>query len=148
MTDPGSVGATPQSQQQHTTTSPEGASMSSENRNARQLDVEAFSLYGTDQTRGNHVHYEADDDLTVQCARALGSGQRAGLVLVELGIDGYETHKVRVECGAVIIDHAEDETVLHYGGDKVAALDDALAAIEAVRDKLEAIRRLAGSDAA
>ena len=135
----GSVGATSQSQQQHTnTTSPEGASMSSENRDARQLDVEAFSLYGTDKTRGN-VHYEADDDL---------SGQLAGLVLVELGIDGYETHKVRVDLSAVMIDHAEDETVLHYGGDKVAALDDALAAIEAVRDQLEAMRRLASSDAA
>lgn len=96
------------------------------------LDVEAFTLHGD----GTNLHYETDGDLFVQCKPALGGGERAGLVLVELGIDGYKTHRARVDLHGFM----DDPEALTYDRDRVAALDDAIEALTAIRDQLATMR--------
>lgn len=96
---------------------------------AYRLDIEAFTLR-SDQT---DVHYEADSDLFVDYRP---KGDRAGLVMVELGIDGYRSHRVRTD----VQRFAEDPEMFTYAGDRIAALDDAIEALSAVRDQLATMR--------
>ena len=102
----------------------------------RALEVEAFSLYGDDDT--GHVHFEDDGNLFVHYSP---NGTRmpnlAGLLVVELGIDGYRSHRVRAEVRN-FRNVAPDEFA--YSGDRVAALNDAIDALTAVRDQLEVMR--------
>lgn len=99
------------------------------------LDVEAFTLSNGE----SNVHFEADDDLAVSVKPARGSGSVAGLVLLELGIDGYQTHRARVD----VFGASEDPEEYHYGSDQLAALDDAIDALMAVRDQLAVMRTAA-----
>lgn len=108
--------------------------------NHYKLDVEAFSLF--DRTEGEDkrpiVHFEVDPDLYVTARAARGGGVSAGLVLVDLGIDGYLTHRVRVDTRPVRSD--SDPEAFDYEGDRLHALDDAIEALTAVRDQLAAMR--------
>lgn len=93
-------------------------------------DIEAFNLYGDNGS----VTYERDHDLEYGVMSARRGGTVAGLVLIELGIDGYKTHQVRLDFGVVdrepgIFDYAP-------GGDEVRAFTDAIEALTTVRDRL------------
>lgn len=96
------------------------------------LDVEAFTL--SDGT--TNLHYEADDDLAVNSKQARGGGSVAGLVFLELGIDGYRTHRARVD----VLGGSEDPEAYTYGLDRLAVLNDAIEALTATRDQLAAMR--------
>ena len=96
------------------------------------LEVEAFTLR-TDET---HVHFETDHDLMVTCKAATGGGSHAGLVLVQLGIDGYRTHRAQLDLSAF----ADDDDAVHYNGSQVDALTDAIDALTAARDQLEVMQ--------
>lgn len=98
--------------------------------------VGAFSVeLPGDATR----HYERDVDLTVGVKGASRGGQVAGVVLVELGIDGNDMHMARLNFNWV--DGAsEDAAVFHYalpsGDDEVRALTDAIECLTVLRDQL------------
>lgn len=101
-------------------------------------NVESLNLYASD---GDQIlHYEEDHDLHVHCKAANRGGTTAGLVLVELGIDGYETHRVRFNVGS---GHLEETEAFRYAlqGDEVRALTDAINAMTALRDELARVQR-------
>lgn len=77
------------------------------------------------------VHYSLDHDLHMQTKATRHDGQVSAVVLVELGIDGYTTHGVRLDYGA-----AEPDGLTYRHGDEVRALTDAIEAMTAVRDKV------------
>lgn len=156
MTDPGSVGATSQSQQQHTTYPNGGNTMTSSNRKPFRLSVESFALFNNDSA----VSFEADDDLSIGVSRALGNptdpaermrsrlASQAALVLIELGIDGDPSHRVRVQRTGNFPGPGEDrglyEDAYNYptradGGDALI-LGDAIEACQAILDQLLVMR--------
>ncbi len=102
---------------------------------ARALAVEAFSLLGDSDTA--HLHFEDSPDLFVQY-RPEGHGDFAGLVVVELGIDGELMHRVRTDVHRA--GGRDDADAYGYCGNRVAALEDAIEALTAVRDQLAAMR--------
>lgn len=95
------------------------------------LDVERFTLSDQARTR----HFEGDAELRLGCKGALDGGSQAALVLIELGIDGYDSHRVRIEHQPVL-----DPDALTYQRDDVAALDAAIETLTAIRDQLAAMR--------
>jgi len=116
------------------------------NRNY-QLDVEAFSLFAD----GASVHYEADPDLSIGVNLALTGNRdvranQAALVLIELGIDGHETHRVRVDRTGNYPGPGEDAAdyadAFNYprSGSEAFILGDAIEACQAVLDQLFAMR--------
>lgn len=122
------------------------------NRNYR-LDVEAFSLLSDDETC---IDFQLDNDLYVGVDRALGNNpdpakrkgkiaSQAALVLIELGIDGNRTHRVRLERTGNIPGPGDDpsdyETAFNYPRSGEAfILGDAIEACQAVLDQLLVMR--------
>lgn len=96
--------------------------------------IEQFSLYADG---GKALSFEQDMDLHVhtKAARGGGRGSVAAVVLVELGIDGYEAHRARLDYGLVPLDDTE---AFRYdrGRDEVRVLTDAIDALTALRDEL------------
>ena len=87
-----------------------------------QLDVEDFTLSdGKDATR----HFERDHDLDHKTRKALGSGTQRAVVLVTLGIDEYDCHRVQL-----------DFMPGHYDDGAHAVICEAQAALEAIRLQL------------
>jgi hypothetical protein len=115
-----------------------------------QLGVEQFSLF--DRDGDTILHFEVDPDLYVGCKDAIvGAGghphpSMAGLVLIELGIDGYPTHRVRVERTGNIPGPDDDprlyDDAFNYEREEapVAMLDDAINALQALRDQLDVMQ--------
>lgn len=128
--------------------------MTSNNRKQYRLDVEAFTLSDGE----TNVHFELDNDLYIGVDRALGNPQdrgeraartrlasQAALVLVELGIDGERTHRVRLERTGNIPGPGEDrgryEDAFNYPASGEAfILGDAIEALQAVLDQLLVMR--------
>ena len=98
------------------------------------LNVEAFNLYDQD---GGSVHYVDDSDVFIDYTpHGIKGADFAGLIVLELGIDGYRTHRVRTE----VRHFAADDETFTYGGDRLTALNDAIEALTAVRDQLRAMK--------
>lgn len=118
------------------------------------LHVDNFSVVDpeADGGRGLDVTFEVDPDLYLGCGRALGNvpGRRianqAALVLVELGIDGSASHRVRVDHTGNMPGPNDDPALFadafNYprGGGYVEILTDAIESLTALRDQLEAFR--------
>lgn len=130
--------------------------MTSSNRNPFRLSVESFALFND----AGAVHFEADDDLSIGVSRALGNpddpaerqrrrlASQAGLVLIELGIDGDPAHRVRVQRTGNYPGPGEDRSLYEdahnyptraEGGDALI-LGDAIEALQAVLDQLLVMR--------
>lgn len=108
-----------------------------------EVGADAFTLTArTDnperRTGPQTIHYERDHDLMVTCKNANRGGTQAGLVLIELGVDGYECHTVRLD----MMRPGQDDDEYHYAssGDEVWALTDAIEALTAVRDQIARIQ--------
>ncbi len=106
-----------------------------------EVEVEAFNLHYREL--GRTFDYVRDADLSGvlgdEFTKHVGGGHRAGLVVVELGIDGYEAHRVRVDVGIIPPEHTD---VLRYrnSGDEVRMLTDAIEAMTAIRDELARVQ--------
>lgn len=103
------------------------------------LDVERFTLSNSSANDGygRTRHFEGDAELHHGCRAALGSGSQAALLLIELGIDGADSHRVSIEHQPPSV---LDPDAVHYGRDDVAALDDAIETLTAIRDELARMR--------
>ena len=101
---------------------------------AYRTTVESLSLYATDEV-GASVHYQLDPDLHARTKAASDGGEVSAVVFVELGIDGYATHGVRLDYGVA----EPDGLNVYRHGDEVRALTDAIEAMTAVRDELERV---------
>lgn len=128
--------------------------MTISNRNPYRLDVEAFSLYDGE----SNITFELDNDLYIGVDRALGNPQdraermakprlasQAALVLVELGIDGENSHRVRVARTGNIPGPGDSperwEDAFNYPTHGEAfILGDAIAACQALLDQLLVMR--------
>lgn len=86
---------------------------------------------------GRSLHYERDHDLTVNTKTALGGGTQAAIILLELGIDGHETHRARLDFGFNPAEDGEEVFTYDRRGDEVRALTDAIDTLTALRDHLE-----------
>lgn len=124
----------PASSNNHLTAGMTTAGMTTEGYEVR---VEALNLYATEADRS--YDYERDGDLTVNCAAAHRGGTVAGLILVELGIDGNEMHRVRLDFG--VGETHPDAYRLRRSGDEVRALTDAIDAMTALRNELARVQR-------
>ncbi|MDO9498102.1 MAG: hypothetical protein Q7J48_20530 [Nocardioides sp.] len=90
-----------------------------------------------DPESGRNLHFERDHDLTVETKRANRGGEIAAVLLIELGIDGCETHQARLDFGHITGAYNDPEA-FHYAltGDEVRALTDAIDTLTALRDEL------------
>lgn len=97
------------------------------------LEVESFTVsLDRGSEYGTARHFERDHDLEVGVKGARRGGTVAGIVLVELGIDGYDTHLARVDFGSV----DRDAECRYRTGDSVRALTDAIDCLTLLRDQL------------
>lgn len=110
---------------------------------AYRVSVDELTLYDSEANRV--LHYERDHDLTVQAKAANRGGEIAALLLIELGIDGAETHQARLDFG--IIKGSEGDGAFRYnrGGDEVRVLTDAIETLTALRDQLERVTAASGA---
>lgn len=101
------------------------------------LDVERFTLAdpSANDGYGSTRHFENDAELRHGCRDALGAGSQAALLLIELGIDGADSHRVRLEHQPV-----REPDAVNYKRDDVAALDAAIETLTAIRDELARMR--------
>lgn len=81
--------------------------------------------------------YERDEDLSIGIRRAQdGRGSHAGVLLVELGIDGYPCHRARLDFGYL---KDADEEAFNYDRSpdaELRALTDAIETLTILRDEL------------
>lgn len=103
---------------------------------ALKVGIEAFSLFEQDGDQRS-FHYEYDHDLTVNTKAASQGGEVAALLLVELGIDSYPAHRVRLGVG--VCDREGDAFFYESSGDEVRILTDAIETLTALRDRLALI---------
>ena len=62
------------------------------------LEVEGFTLH---DEKGASRHFERDHDLEVKARKALGaSGDQRAVLLISLGVDGYDCHRVQLDYSA------------------------------------------------
>ena len=91
-----------------------------------QLTVEGFTLYdGKDATR----HFERDHDLAHKTRKALGGGTQRAVLLVTLGIDEYDCHRVQLDYGPGRYDDGAHD-----------AVSEAIEALEVIRQQLSVMQ--------
>ena len=103
-----------------TTTLPTNRDNAEINRFDR-LDVEGFTLH---DDKGASRHFERDHDLDHKTRKALGSGSQRAVLLITLGIDEYDCHRVQL-----------DYRPGHYD-ETCYVVDEAIAALEVIRQQL------------
>lgn len=94
------------------------------------LDVEGFTLC---DDKGATRHFERDHDLDHKTRKALGSGTQRAVLLVTLGIDEYDCHRVQL-----------DYRPGHY--DETAyVVDEAIEALQVIRQQLSVMQATPGA---
>ena len=97
-----------------------------------ELEVEGFTLC---DGAGSVRHFEFDCDLNVTAAEALGSGTQQAVLLVALGLDGEDTHRLQLNYMRSAFENSAH------------VLDEAIEALEAFRDQLEVMRAVGAARA-
>ena len=85
------------------------------------LDVEGFTL---SDGKGATRHFERDPDLDHKTRKALGSGDQRAVLLITLGLDEYDCHRVQLDFRAG-----------EYG-DPWEVVHDAIETLVLIRDQL------------
>lgn len=100
-----------------------------------ELRLEQFEI--TNRDSGRSWVFELDEDLSINVkpAQAQHGGSAAAVVLIELGIDGYDVHHARLDFGGSI-PHEEGLFTYARTGDEVKALTDAIETLTVLRDEL------------
>ena len=95
------------------------------------LDVEGFTLY---DDKGASRHFERDHDLEIKAKKALGaSGDQRAVLLITLGIDEYDCHRVQL-----------DYRPGHYD-ETCYVVDEAIEALEVIRQQLSVMQATPGA---
>lgn len=97
-----------------------------------ELEVEGFTLCDGD---GAVRHFEFDRDLNVTAARALGSGTQQAVLLVALGLDGEDIHRLQLNYMRSAFENSAH------------VIDEAIEALEAFRDQLDVMRPMSARTA-
>lgn len=90
-----------------------------------ELEVEGFTLC---DGAGSVRHFEFDRDLEVNAAKALGSGTQQAVLLVALGLDGEDVHRLQLNYLRSAFENSAH------------VIDEAIEALDAFRAQLDAMR--------
>jgi hypothetical protein len=97
------------------------------------LDVEGFTL---DDGKGATRHFERDMDLDHKTRKALGGGTRKAVLLITLGMDEYDCHRVQLDFNAGAYDDGAHD-----------AVTEAIATLEVIRSQLGVMEATPGARA-
>ena len=112
-----------------------------------QLDVEGFTL---SDGKGATRHFERDHDLDHKTRKALGGGTQKAVLLVTLGLDEYDFHRVQLDYYAG--NYSDPWEVVHDAIETLVLIRDQLGEMHSTPDAREfnhnALRRGTGAEKA